>query len=179
MCLDTYVGCPNCREPAAGEVREIQLQTESIAYHLDHQGDANYGHEPEYSEELHAESDGYKCLSCGWQGTSLDDECVSEICECEECNPEAAQEEGDEPEQEVFLQLSGRHSPEVTAETPPEIRFLAEDACRWCLVIPRWRGVELLAEHPGVEVVLNPTVSVSDDARVFTYDHDNRKVVNA
>lgn len=181
MCLEEYVGCPDCfRAADSGEVFSITYQTEAIHYFLDTDGCTSYDNEPDYQESsIQSEDDGYGC-DCGWRGHSLATDCVREDCECDECNPDAAEEEGEEPEQEVILHLAHNFPPEVDKDTPPEIRFLAKDAFTWYLAIPRWRGAELSEDYgTEVRVTLNPPFSVSDEARVFTYDHDNREVVSA
>jgi hypothetical protein len=182
MCDEAYVGCPHCGQPADEQMRAVTFQTETVRYHLDVDGDVTYDHEPDYGEDHDTQNDGYCCLACGWSGHSLNDECVSESCECEECDPDAAEHEGDDPDQEVFLVLA---RPECALnldpeDCPPELRFLAKDAARWFVPAPRWRGAELLDEHGhDIRVLLNPPFEATDEQRPFTYDDEDRKVVTS
>lgn len=160
-------------------------QTERIDYHLDSDGDVTYDHEPDYHEDGgDSQNDGYFCNACRWAGHSLDEHCSDDHCECDECDPCAVENEGDEPNEDVVLVLSSRfsHPLEVTNDTPPEVRYLASDACRWYVLIPRWRGAELFEDgslYNTIEIHLNAPFPVTDtgEQRPFSYDHDERKVV--
>lgn len=184
MCEQTYVGCPQCyRRSDSGEVFQYEYVTETVKYECDEDGEINRQAEPNYGEDHQYEHAGYMC-ECGWQGQSLDHECSDDACECDECDPDAAYTEGDEPEELVML-VRGIRCPysEPEQDWPVEIARLFESRDTWCIAVPRWRGSEIFNDFLGVHGRLDVTIAFEPNAAAerlaYDYDHNERKVLTA
>lgn len=152
MCERTFYGCPNCAEPADSEMRSCELRTERVEYHLDSDGDVDHDTEPDYGEgDIDYEDDGYKCLACGWVGTSLDDECTSEHCECEECVEPEPDDPGPDPDRIVVLRRTVDQPLDLAKvfgdDVPDEFAQLWANRATFFQPLPRWRAAELYREY--------------------------------
>lgn len=183
MCEQMYIGCPQCaRRADSGEVFQYEYVTETVKYECDEDGDVNHDTEPHYGEDHQYESGGYVC-ECGWQGQSLA-ESTDEACECDECNPDAAYEEGDEPDEFVML-VRGIRAPhyEPEPDCPVEVARLFESRDIWCIAVPRWRGSEIfndfMCNNVRVDVTIAFEPSPAAERLAYEYDHDERKVLTA
>lgn len=133
-------------------MRSCELSTERIEYHLDADGDIDHNTEADYSEgAIDHEDDGYKCLACGWVGASLDDECVRDDCECEDCVEPEPDDPGPDPDRIVVLRRTVDARFNLVKvfgdDVPPEFVQLWADRTTCFQPLPRWRAAELYTEY--------------------------------
>jgi len=147
MCERTYVGCPTCYANHEN-LRQRELSTELIQYHLDSDGDVTHDIEPDYSEgAIDSSYDGYECQSCGWYGGEIDHELSEDDCECDECVEPDVEEEGSDPDRIIAIVRNFDRKFPIDPNWPRELVQLASDRTINFLPLPRWRATEIHDEH--------------------------------
>lgn len=153
MCEREYVGCPNCGEPADNEMRQRELSTELIQYHLDADGDVTHNIEPDYHGSFDTTDDGYECLACGWTGSHLDSDCTSDHCECDECVEPDPSDEGPDPDRIVALRrMRDGQLPDLNdfPGCPEEVQRVFANRAVTFQPLPRWRAAEIHSSFLGL-----------------------------
>lgn len=151
MCERTFIGCPNCSEPAdGGSVLQRELATELIRYSLDDEGEVDRNVEPDYQGNVDVTDDGYECQACGWSGSALNEECIGDDCDCDECEEPDPADEGADPDRIVVLRRTTDmffDAKLIYEDLPPEILRLWENRATFFQPLPRWRAAEIYRQY--------------------------------
>jgi len=152
MCEREYVACGQCSTPADElTYSERIVNAETCTYSVDDDGEVRHdtADYPGDMETISTEDGHFECPNCGWCGTDLDYSCVSDDCECDECMPPEPDDEGDDPDEIVWLvRTNDSRRFDLHDTSPPELRrLLRDDRTIDRLPMPRWRAVELWTQH--------------------------------
>jgi hypothetical protein len=163
MCERTYIGCPNCGEPADRDMTWFQEQC--VVEHADLDAEGNIGDfgEPDFSEP-HDSVSGYKCEACGTTSNSLDEQSVSDECECRECDPETAiTDPGNADEIVLLVRINHQTRPDLDfGDAPDEIVRLFSDRALSVVPVRAERAAYLYRELwlPGGDATVDLTTPV-------------------